>query len=71
MTLNPVLGAGSAGAHEVEAVGVDVEPDLVGGSLQRPVEAGFGTGLEGEVGNIATVRTDEMVVVLSERFRFR
>jgi len=49
-------------------VGIDVEPDLVGGLLEGLVEAGFGFGVEGEVGNIAAVRADEVVVVFGEVF---
>lgn len=33
---------------------VDAEAGMVGGPLQRSVEAGFGARVEGEVRNIAT-----------------
>jgi hypothetical protein len=47
-------------------VGVDVEPDPFGRSPKGPIEAGFGPGIEGEIGHVTTVRADQVVVVLGE-----
>jgi len=47
-------------------MGVDIEPGVLGNAAQGTVETALGSGVQGEVGNRAAARADEVVVVLGE-----
>ena len=55
-----------AGAEQVESVCLDVESGLGGSALQGPVEAGLGSVVQREVGDVTAFAADLVLVVLGE-----
>lgn len=67
-TLLAGCSAGGAEADEIEPMVVDGEARAFGDAVGGAVEVGLEPDRDGEVGDVAATRADEMVVVLGEVF---